>query len=169
MKWTCAKDAARWHTFFSFTSVTAQFVLRPPTSWWTRTNEVLLTESWQHNHCSSCVDNSTRNRRLSQWFIYQVLVLVCVLSCENYCSSVDFTEINPTITDIIANWLTNKLTNFTEWIHSWEADSYTTSPMPLLLWNPKVHYRVHKSPQPVPILNSLKNPCSVQVSVLWVG
>ena len=85
-----------------------------------------LLEAWgKSNDMFLCFVNSLRR---SCWFIIGIIPRICRLC-----------------------FLLDELTYSKDHIPSWGAKWF----IPSILWNPKVHYLIHKWPPPVPILSQL--------------
>ena len=68
---------------------------------------------------------------------------------------------------LLTHVFTYLLTYFVEQSPSWEANRFSAGQeIPRILWNLKVHYRIHKCSPPVPILNQI-NPVHAHTPTSW--
>ena len=110
-------------------------------------------------HCR-CAGGSALQIFVSQNSIILNLSQIHIISCvanlvENSCLYL-FSTMNEHI-----------LINSMEQSPSWEANKFSASQkIPCILWTTKVHYRIHKSPPPVPILSQI-NPVYAPHPISW--
>ena len=93
------------------------------------------------------------------YFIIYFLKLISAIKRRSSRKSVNYTRYIPQCWHYL-------LTYSMVQIPSWEANWFGASQeIPRILWNPKVHYRTHKRPPPVPILGQ-PNPVLIPISHL---
>ena len=95
---------------------------------------------------------------LGTWSSYCISNLCPTEDCQPFCHY--FQTLFCVVNVLLFNW-TYLLTYYMVQSPSWETNWFAASQeIPSILWNPKVHYRTHKRPPPVPVLGQ-PNPVHI--------
>ena len=138
----------------------------------------ILHPSTTANHCvSPHLTNIVKNypviitydelRSISSYFQslltpYDVLIALCFLKHSSFVLLVYKSAHTHTHTHTQNNLLTYSMVQSPSWEANWFVASQE---IPRISWNPKVHYRTHKGPPPLPILGQ-PNPVHRPISHL---
>jgi len=110
---------------------------------------------------------SNESARYNVWHVYRRNPFITIYTCAAQTGNIEkYRQLQAHFRIASIDILTYLLTYSMVQSPSWEANWFAASQEnPRILWNPKVHYRTHKRPPPVPVLGQ-PNPVHIPTSHL---